>query len=208
MPAMRTTTQLHGSARRHIDRAVDAHHGTTRLSADERRAEVVEAAVEAFGRGGYAGTSTDQIAQLAGVSQPYLFRLFGTKQELFMAAVGRAFERIRLAFVEAATHPADVPPEYNPIMASMGRAYGDLLADTSLLQIQLHAFAACDDPTIRSFVRTEFSRLVHEVARLADVSPMELRTFFAEGMLLNVAAAMELTEADVAWERICEEGPA
>ena len=81
-----------------------AQHGT-RLTAGERRADVIEAAVKAFASGGLAGTSTEDIARLAGVSQPYLFRLFGTKRDLFIAAVERAFDRIELGFEEAAGRP-------------------------------------------------------------------------------------------------------
>jgi len=184
-------------------------HGTSphRLTADERRVEIVEAAVRAFASGGLAGTSTEEIARLAGVSQPYLFRLFGTKRDLFLAAVDRAFTRIGDAFQHAALHPAtDAPMGADPVLVAMGRAYGDLLADRSLLALQLHAFAACDDVEVRSFVRRRFSDLVTKVATLAGTSPSALRMFFAEGMLLNVAAAMDLAEADVAWQVICEGG--
>jgi AcrR family transcriptional regulator len=178
-----------------------------RLTADERRVEIVEAAVRAFASGGLTGTSTEEIARLAGVSQPYLFRLFGTKRELFLAAVDRAFTRIGDTFQEAARHPAtDAPMGANPVLVAMGRAYGELLADHSLLRLQLHAFAACDDAEVRTFVRRRFSDLVAQVGELAGISPAELRLFFAEGMLLNVAAAMELNEADVAWQSICEGG--
>jgi AcrR family transcriptional regulator len=192
-------------------RARQAHlgHHAHRLTADERRAEIIEAAVIAFGVGGLAGTSTEEVARLAGVSQPYVFRLFGTKQELFLAAVGRMFERIEQAFEEAGRHPAtDAPAGQNPVLVSLGRAYGALLADHSLLRLQLHAFAACSDPVVQAYVRRRFADLVADVARMASVSSLELRTFFAEGMLLNVAAAMDLTEADVAWQRICEGGSA
>lgn len=196
-----------------VTRTIGAHHRKLaaahgpRLTADERRTEVIEAAVLAFGVGGLAGTSTEEIARLAGVSQPYLFRLFGTKQELFLAAVGRMFERISLAFEDAARRPAlDAPPGYSAILLSIGRAYGDLLADRSLLRLQLHSFAACDDPVVRDFVRQRFAGLVARVAELSGMPLIELRAFFAEGMLLNVAAAMDLTEADVAWERICQGG--
>jgi AcrR family transcriptional regulator len=184
----------------------DTRQPTHRLHADERRAEVIEAAVKAFASGGLAGTSTEEIARLAGVSQPYLFRLFGTKQHLFIAAVGRSFDRIRLTFEEAARHPLDVHPGFNPVLASIGVAYQDLLRDHSLLRLQLHAFAACDDPTVREFVRTRFAELVARVAELSGEPGSGLRTFFAEGMLLNVAASMDLDEADVAWQRICEGG--
>jgi AcrR family transcriptional regulator len=179
-----------------------------RLTANERRAEIVEAAVVAFADGGLAGTSTEEIARLAGVGQPYLFRLFGTKRDLFLAAVGRAFDRIAATFEEAARAPAvDTPYDMNPVLLSIGRAYGDLLADRSLLRLQLHAFAACGDAEVRVFVRRRFSDLVSQVADRSGTSPDQLRSFFAEGMLLNVAAAMDLTEADVAWQRICEGGP-
>ena len=180
-----------------------------RYTADERRAEVIEAAVRAFASGGLAGTSTEEIARLAGVSQPYLFRLFGTKRELFLAAVERAFGRIAESFEAAARHPADDAPEgMSPVLLAQGRAYGDLLRDRSLLRLQLHAFAACDDPEVRAYVRRRFSGIVQRVAELSGTSAEALRIFFAEGMLLNVAAAMELTDADVAWQRICEGGPA
>ncbi len=179
------------------------------MSADDRRVLVVEAAVEAFGIGGYAGTSTEEVARRAGVSQPYLFRLFGSKHEMFLAAVERTYDRIEMAFDEAARNPvAALPPGFNGVLAAIGHAYGDLLADHALLRLQLHAFAACDDPEVRSLVRRRFASLVARVAELSGEPASTLRAFFAEGMLLNVAAAMELDEADVAWQRICEEGPA
>jgi AcrR family transcriptional regulator len=56
-----------------------------RKSADERREEILEIAIEHFAVGGYHGTSTEVIAKEAGISQPYLFRLFRTKRELFLA---------------------------------------------------------------------------------------------------------------------------
>jgi AcrR family transcriptional regulator len=189
-------------------RAHTTHH-TPRLTADERRADVIEAAVRAFASGGLHGTSTEEVARLAGVSQPYLFRLFGSKHELFLAALARMFERIRTTFTEAARHPHEGDlGGHDPVLAAMGRAYGDLLADRSLLRLQLHAFAACDDPVIRDFTRREFARLAAVVSELSGVPASQLREFFAEGMLLNAAAAMDLTEADVAWQRICEGGPA
>src|SRR4249919_243265 len=75
---------------------------TTRLTAEERRDEVIAAALHAFAEGGYAGTSTESIARAVGVSQPYLFQLFGTKRQLFLAAVRHGFQRTRLVFHEAA----------------------------------------------------------------------------------------------------------
>src|ERR671932_68935 len=82
--------------------------GTERKTADERRAEILEAARAEFADRGLDGASTDTIARRAGISQPYLFRLFGTKKELFVACddedvcsvVRRGFGEL-VQFVEA-----------------------------------------------------------------------------------------------------------
>jgi AcrR family transcriptional regulator len=184
----------------------DAGARPQRLSADERRVDVVAAAVRAFASGGLAGTSTEEIARLAGVSQPYLFRLFGTKRDLFLAAVGAAFDRIVETFEEAARHrpTSVVPAGKSPVLVAIATAYHTLLADRILLRLQLHAYAACEDPVVRAYVRARYSALVRRVAELADEPAADLRTFFAEGMLMNAAAAMELSDADVAWRQLCE----
>jgi AcrR family transcriptional regulator len=176
-----------------------------RLSAEERRAEVIEAAVKAFASGGLHGTSTEDVARIAGVSQPYLFRLFGTKRELFIAAVDRSFSHIEAACDEAASHPmTGVTGGFNPVLASIGHRYGDLLTDHSLLRMQLHAFAASDDPEIRAFVRKRFSDLIALVSTRSGVPASELRDFFAMGMLMNVASAMQLDDSALAWDLMCD----
>ena len=192
--------------------------GPHRLTADERRAAVIEAAVEAFAEGGLAGTSTEDIARIAGVSQPYLFRLFGTKRELFLAAVGRCFDRIGDAFEIAAAReaglgrddfPLGLPADamhYPPVLQSMGHAYKQLIGDRTLLQLQLHAFAACGDPAVRAYVRARFAALVNRTAELSGTNGDALRGFFAEGMLLNVAVATEMTTEDPAWTLLCQGG--
>src|SRR6185369_16735504 len=102
----------------------------TRLTAEERHEQLVTAAVTAFSHGGYAGTTTDQVARLAGVSQPYVIRIFRTKQELFLAAVNHAADRIEAKFREAA--------ERDPTLAGLGEAYFELLAQRELITVLLH----------------------------------------------------------------------
>lgn len=176
-----------------------------RLNAEERRADVIEAAIKAFAIGGYAGTSTEEVARLAGVSQPYVFRLFGSKQALFLAAVERCFAHVREAFVEAARHPLP-GSDFHPVLSAIAARYAEMLKDLTLLRLQLHAYAASSDPVIRDFVRAEFARLIATVSEVAGVPASELRPFFAEGMLMNLAAALELSQADVAWQMMCEGG--
>jgi AcrR family transcriptional regulator len=164
---------------------------STRLSADERRDEVIAAAAIEFAAGGFAGTSTGSIARRAGVSQPYLFQLFGTKQELFLAAVRDCFARIGLRFEEAARAARADSLDAHGILEEMGMAYTRLLlADRDLLRLQLHAYAACGDPEVRAAVRDGFFALWRRVAGLAGCDPITLHTWFAEGMLINVIASV------------------
>ena len=172
-----------------------------RLPAGERRDAIVEAAMIEFASGGLAGTSTEAIARRAGVSQPYVFQLFGTKRALFLAAVQRGFERTRSTFEAAARRHEKAPdPDCPDVLTALGKAYMRLLADRTLLLVQLHAYAAAADPEVRAAVRAEYATTIGTVRKLADgASPADLQTFFASGMLLNVAAALGLEGNPEAW---------
>jgi AcrR family transcriptional regulator len=172
----------------------------TRMSADERRDAIVAAGVEEFATGGLVGASTDAIARRAGVSQPYVFQLFGTKKELFLAVVRRCFERTRLTFEQATR---DYVPggddQCNTVLEAIGLSYHTLLADRTLLLVQLQAYAACADPDVQAVVREEFGRLHRRVRELSGADPLDLHHFFAEGMLLNIAAAVEFAGDPKSW---------
>jgi AcrR family transcriptional regulator len=156
-----------------------------RKSAEERREEITEIALRHFAEGGYYGTSTEAIAREAGISQPYLFRLFRTKKELFLACTDACFARVGQVFADAVA--AD--PE-NPFDA-MGAAYEQrLLPDRHALLFQMQGYAI-SEPEIRAHVRQRFQDLVDRVAALAGVTRAETWDFFAYGMLLNVTAAID-----------------
>jgi AcrR family transcriptional regulator len=159
----------------------------TRRSAEERRREIVEIAISHFAQNGYNGTSTDQVAREAGISQPYLFRLFGTKRELFLACNAAMHDRIAESFTEAAR---DLPQEER--MKAMGDSYTALLADRNALLFQMQSYAACADPEIQKHVREGFATLVRQVQEATGASPADLWSFFSHGMLLNVIAAVNL----------------
>jgi len=170
---------------------------TTRKSAEERREQVLDAALEAFAQHGLSGASTDEIARTAGISQPYLFRLFRTKKELFIASVERCFAETRDTFEQAAEGKSG-----KEALQAMGRAYGDLIrSNPNRLRGQLQAYAACDDPEICSVVRKGYGEIVATVERASGVGPDELSTFFARGMLINVVAAMDLLDANEPWAK-------
>src|ERR1700712_5788975 len=81
----------------------------TRMASDERRVLVLEAATAVFGQRGYAGATTDQVAIAAGVSQPYVVRMFGTKEKLFLAVLYRALDTLMAAFRRALAEDSSVP---------------------------------------------------------------------------------------------------
>ena len=166
-----------------------------RMSAEARR-EAASVAVSEFARTGLQGTSTEKIATGAEISHPYLFRLFGTKKELFLACVERCFANLTRMFTAA----AEAAPEGERLMA-MGHAYVGLLADREMLQLQLQTYAACADPEVRAAASHGYAELWALVARLSGAPEEDVRGFFATGMLLNMAAAMDLPQiaGDPGW---------
>lgn len=157
------------------------------MSADDRRAEILEAAMTAFSGGGYDSVSVGAIAALAGVSQPYIFRLFGTKKDLYVACIEKRTSEIREAFAAAASSQPDEP------LTAMAGAYMGLLADDpDALTCQLQAWSTSGVPEIRDAVRTSYLSIWRDVQRLSGASGDELRDFMAQGMLLTVVAALDL----------------
>jgi len=169
-----------------------------RMPAAERRELVLDAAVAEFAVHGLAGTSTEDVARRAGISQPYLFRLFPTKKALFLALVERCYRRVADTFIEAAGDRTG-----DEALEAMGDAYERLLDDRILLLLQMQAYAACDDPEIRAATRAGFKRLWEQVERLTGLPFQTVVDFFAVGMLMNVAAAMDLPSVDERWTSWC-----
>lgn len=162
---------------------------TPRMTADQRRAAIVEVAVVEFARRGFEATTTDAVARRAGITQPYVIRLFGTKRDLFLAAVDRALGEVRRVFAVAAD---TAPPSH--CMQAICASYGTVLADRDLLLMQLHAMAAADDPGIRDRVAGHMSAIRRQVADATGAGDDAMREFMATGMLLNAAVALDLPE--------------
>jgi AcrR family transcriptional regulator len=169
-----------------------------RMPAAERREMVLEAAVAEFAAHGLAGTSTEDVARQAGISQPYLFRLFPTKKALFLALVDRCFRRVEDTFVAAAGDRTG-----DEALDAMADAYELLLDDRTMLLLQMQAYAACDDPEIREVTRAGYKKLWELTERLTGLPFQRVVDFFAVGMLMNVAAAMDLPAVDERWTSWC-----
>jgi AcrR family transcriptional regulator len=167
----------------------------TRKTAEERREQILEAALEEFACSGLHGASTDAIARTAGLSQPYLFRLFGTKKGLFIAVVERCLDDTHELFRQAAQglHGEEA-------LQAIGNAYEQLLREHPLrLRAQMQGYAACDDADVRATMRRGFGRLVEFAEAVSGKEAGETAGFFATGMLRNVLTMMGLPDEPIPW---------
>lgn len=174
---------------------------TRQLStAAERREALIEAATEVFAEHGFHGTPTTAIAKRAGISQAYLFRLFPTKEQLYVAAVERCYERLATTMRAGAANAAaaGITP-----LEGMGLAYKELVRDRTTLRGTLHVFAAAsgDDPVIQEAARSGYGMLFELVKQLSGADDEKLREFFAHGMLKTVLAGMDAPAVDADWAR-------
>lgn len=181
------------------------------MSAEDRRELVLVAATRAFARAGYAGTSTDAVAREAGVSQPYVVRIFGTKRDLFLEVFDRACDRIRVSFARVLDE-APFDPESDQDWERLGLAYAELLGDRDLLMVMMHGFAACNDDQIAQHSRTAMGRIFATIMS-TGCEPERAREFVAQGMLLNVLLSIRAFEglnedADLATLASCAFGEA
>src|SRR5207237_4293444 len=154
-----------------------------RKTKDERREEVLDAALEEFAERGYHGAATEDIARRAGISQPYLFRLFGTKKELFKASVARCLRETLEMFQRAAEGKRG-----EEALKAIGQAYMDemLSGDRVRLRAQMQAYVACDDAEICQVVRDGFGDLVAYAQRVAGLPPEEISRVVETGVVMHV----------------------
>jgi AcrR family transcriptional regulator len=175
-----------------------------RVPASERRDALIAAAVHEFAQTGFHGTAVDRIARRVGVAQPYVFSLFHSKRELFLAAVERAYTEVTELMTRAhdAFDPAIALPDTDALTA-MGNAYVEMLSSNrDNLMIQLQSYAACDDEVIRERVRALYAQLVRHVQAISGADQERVDNFFRYGMWLNVTAAMGVEDLSVGCEWI------
>jgi AcrR family transcriptional regulator len=172
------------------DDNLDVMQPPTRMSGNARRSEIVAAAVHLFAEHGYAGTTTDAVARAAGISQPYVVRLFGSKRALFVAVVDYAFEEIAGAL-------ADVPRTATPDerLAIMLEAYREITDRDELALVIVQAVGvAVDDDEVRAGVQAHVRALHKTVWSAAGGDTDRVREFFGVVMLLNTVAAIDVPE--------------
>lgn len=196
------------------DRASDAASRTPqstaqsiRMSAERRRAHIVRLALSEFSTGGYYGTSTERIADLAGISQPYVFRLFTGKSGLFRACADLCFDQLTDVLMKA----AEQRREDESALESMGVAYHGLIADQSVLlfQLQMYLYVASTstEPELAEMVRRRWMTLWDAVRKGSGSSDAEVNRFFAAGMYINTLIALDIPLDSRCWAGLRPAGP-
>lgn len=178
----------------------------SRKTADERREEVIRIAIEEFAAFGFHGGSTERIATGAGISQPYIHRLFGTKKALFLIALDRVCQHIIQAWQEAVPSFEErvarrITPQER--LATLREPYFHLVYDVVELRLVLQASAAAEDDDIREKLQSNMDRMFTWVRQNTGASYEDVQVFWAHGMMLTVAASIGAAdEADRAeWAR-------
>lgn len=165
--------------------------GPFRSTADARRSFITAKAVSVFARGGYRATPVTEVAEAAGISQAYVFRLFDSKLGLFLAALEHCHERI-LTTVGAV--PDSMPgAEPEAVLAAMGDAYAQLISDRDLLMLQVHALSAVDVPEIAATTRRGLERMVTLLKERTGAPDAAVQQFMAYGQLCHLIVATGLT---------------
>jgi AcrR family transcriptional regulator len=162
----------------------------TRLSAEERRRDLIDAAIVEFAENGYHAARTADIAERAGVSQPYVYALFPDKRALFLACHEYTTRRIRETLEQAHRDAA----EGDDLHQRLGGAYAAMIeSNPSQVLFQIQAYAAASaDPEIQAAVRSRFVELIQTSEQLHDEPRDVVLSHIAWAMLRNLSVALDL----------------
>jgi AcrR family transcriptional regulator len=117
-----------------------------RLSAEDRRSAIIEAARKLFGRNGFHGTGTSDIAAAAGCSEPVIYKHFASKQALFVAVLADCVGYMHARFAAAAEGEGDLFDAYLRFVRGLG---GDPKV-AELSRLRYLALTLTDEPEIQA----------------------------------------------------------
>ncbi|MBT2207226.1 TetR/AcrR family transcriptional regulator [Actinomadura sp. NEAU-AAG7] len=173
-------------------------------TAELRRPVVAATAVRAFAHGGYHGTTVADVARAAKISPAYVFKFFPSKEKLFAAALESCFDQVVDALERGAGAAASADPA--DILDAMGDAYAQLIADRTLLLLQVHAQSVAEVPEIGAGLRAGLKRVV-ELARARSGAPDEaVQRFMAYGQLCHLIVTAGVDEIPEGWARLLDAG--
>ncbi len=179
--------------------------GRAVLSTSEaRRKAVITSAMKVFAVAGYLGTPVTEVAKHAKISTAYVFKLFPSKEELFVAALEQCFETVLSALAKGAEESVDQAPD--SVLSAMASAYAALIADRNLLLLQIHAQSAAGVPEIAKAFRRGLASIVKFVKVRSNAPDDLVQRFIAYGQLCHLITIAELENDKSSWARILNQG--
>jgi TetR/AcrR family transcriptional regulator len=161
----------------------------TRMRAEDRRELILAAATRVFGAYGYVGATTSQVAAAGSVSQPYVVRMFGTKENLFIEVLRRALDTLLASFRAELAEESDLP-----LARRLGLAYVNLVGESGLLLSLMHGFILGSDPVIGRAARCGFMEVYAFLRDEADFDPDHVQHILASGMMVNTMVGLRMTD--------------
>lgn len=162
---------------------------TPRRTADERRTDVIHAAMIEFGTFGYHGGSTERIARESGISQPYVLRLFGTKLNLFVATLDDVCETIMHTWQQALDSSPESGSGWEALMV-LGQSYAQGVNTAMRFRMIMQGAAAASTPEVETAINSGMDRLWNWVQANTGATHEELQRFWAFGMMQTMGISM------------------
>lgn len=155
-----------------------------------RKQQILDAAAALFAELGYYKTTTADVARAVGVTQPYVFHFFKTKEALYLAVLEQASQRIQHAFATVQAPPHELPE-------AMGHAFIDLLiSHRNEIMLVMMAYAT-PEPAVKEYTRNEFDAVYERVkSRFAEAGIQEpgrrASEFISQGLIISMSEALNL----------------
>jgi AcrR family transcriptional regulator len=159
---------------------------------EAKKQQILSAAVELFAEHGFYKTTTAMIARTAGVTQPYIFHFFKTKEELYLAVLEHGFTEIGKAFQQV-TAPPDT------LYRMMGQAFAQLLEENrKVILLTMQAYTI-NEEAIRAFCKQYFEWIHQIVVRKFEEAGVEnvclaAATFIGRGLSMALSDTLGLPE--------------
>lgn len=138
----------------------------------------MQAAISEFAVRGLHGASTEAIAAKVGISQPYIFKIYGTKKELFLAAVRRVYDDTLAAFRAGLARGGDSP------LQAMGVTFEETVTNRDELLMLLQSVASTADEEVRVAVHDCFHELYVFVQEQSQASDYHVQQFLGYGLMI------------------------
>jgi AcrR family transcriptional regulator len=146
-----------------------------------RARDVVAAARAEFAAQGYAGATTDAIARRAGVSQPYVVRLFGSKERLFLRCAREVQQQVIATYRQTAEDNGSHPEQIQ-----LGAAFRDLLISDPVCVKLMHQINALGQhPELGDYAREWFVEVYSVVRHECHLNPAQAADFLSKGTLIS-----------------------